>query len=59
MLPFFDFMVWPRTPWPTLYMRIRRVVLRAVDVFFVAILSWPRRELSRIRGVELRGLDME
>ena len=58
MLPFFDFMVWPRTPWPTLYMRIRRVVLRAVDVFFVAGLGWPRRELSRIRGVELRGLDM-
>ena len=59
MLPFFDFMVWPRTPWPTLYMRIRRVVLRGKGVFFVSILSWPRREMSRIRGVELRGLDME
>ena len=59
MLPFFDFTVWPRTPWPTLYMRIRRVVLRGVDVFFVFILSWPRRKLSRIRGVGLRGLDME
>ena len=53
MLPFFDFMVWPRTPWPTLYMRIRRVVLRAVDVFFVAGLGWPRTKLSRIGGVEL------
>ena len=47
MHPFFDFMVWPRTPWPTLYMRIRRVVLRAVDVFFVSILTWPRTESSR------------
>ena len=47
MLPFFDFMVWPGTPWPTLYMRIRRVVLRGVGVFFVSILTWPRRELSR------------
>ena len=56
MLPFFDFMVWPRTPWPTLYMRIRRVVLRAVDVFFVAGLGWPRRKIG---GVGLRGLDME
>ena len=55
---FFDFMVWPRTPWPTLYMRIRRVVLRGIDVFFVSILSWPGRKMSRIRGVELRGLDM-
>ena len=59
MLPFFDFMVWPRTPWPTLYMRIRRVVLRGIDVFFVAGLGWPRREMSRIKGVGLRGLDME
>ena len=59
MLPFFDFMVWPRTPWPTLYMRIRRVVLRGIGVFFVAGLGWPRRELSRIGGVGLRGLDME
>ena len=56
MLPFFDFMVWPGTPWPTLYMRIRRVVLRGVGVFFVSILSWPGR---KIRGVGLRGLDME
>ena len=45
---FFDFMVWPRTPWPTLYMRIRRVVLRAVDVFFVAGLGWPRTRTERI-----------
>ena len=59
MLPFFDFMVWPRTPWPTLYMRIRRVVLRGIGVFFVAGLGWPRTELSRIRCVGLRGLDME
>ena len=55
MLPFFDFMVWPGTPWPTLYMRIRRVVLRGVGVFFVSILSWPGTKLSRIRGVGLRG----
>lgn len=47
MLPFFDFMVWPRTPWPTLYMRIRRVVLRGIDVFFVSILSWPRRKIVK------------
>ena len=53
MLPFFDFMVWPRTPWPTLYMRIRRVVLRGVGVFFVVILVWPGTKLSRIRGVGL------
>ena len=59
MHQFFDFMVWPRTPWPTLYMRIRRVVLRGVGVFFVVILVWPGRKLSRIRGFELRGLDME
>ena len=44
---FFDFMVWPRTPWPTLYMRIRRVVLRGKGVLFVSILTWPRTELSR------------
>ena len=59
MLPFFDFMVWPRTPWPTLYMRIRRVVLRGIGMFFVAGLGWPRRELTRIGGVGLRGLDIE
>ena len=59
MLPFFDFMVWPGTPWPTLYMRIRCVVLRGIGMFFVSILVWPGRKLSRIRGVGLRGLDME
>ena len=58
MLPFFDFMVWPGTLGQVLRMRIRHVVLRGIDVFFVSILSWPRRELSRIRGVGLRGLDM-
>ena len=58
MLPFFDFMVWPGTLGQVLRMRIRRVVLRGKGVFFVFILSWPRRELSRIGGVELRGLDM-
>ena len=39
-----------------LRMRIRHVVLRGIDVFFVVILVWPGR---KIRGVELRGLDME
>ena len=52
MLPFFDFMVWPGTLGQVLRMRIRRVVLRAVDVFFVVILVWPGR---KIRGFELRG----
>ena len=59
MLPFFDFMVWPGTLGQVLRMRIRRVVLRGIDVFFVAILVWPGRKLSRIGGVGLRGLDME
>ena len=35
---FFDFMVWPRTPWPTISMRITCVVLRVVCIFFVFIL---------------------
>ena len=59
MLPFFDFMVWPGTLGQVLRMRIRHVVLRGIDVFFVVILSWPRTKMSRIGGVELRGLDME
>ena len=54
MLPFFDFMVWPGTLGQVLRMRIRHVVLRGIDVFFVSILGWPRRELARIRGVMLR-----
>ena len=35
-------------------MRIRRVVLRGIGVFFVAGLGWPRREKSRIGVVGLR-----
>ena len=58
MLLFFDFMVWPGTLGQVLRMRIRRVVLRGIGVFFVSILSWPRTKLSRIGGVGLRGLDM-
>ena len=54
MLPFFDFMVWPGTLGQVLRMRIRRVVLRGIDVFFVVILVWPGRKMSRIRGVGLR-----
>ena len=53
MLPFFDFMVWPGTLGQVLRMRIRRVVLRGIGMFFVVILVWPGRKLSRIRGVEL------
>ena len=56
MLPFFDFMVWPGTLGQVLRMRIRHIVLRGIDVFFVVILVWPGR---KIRGFELRGLDME
>ena len=56
MLPFFDFMVWPGTLGQVLRMRIRHIVLRGIDVFFVVILSWPGRKIG---GVELRGLDME
>ena len=52
MLPFFDFMVWPGTLGQVLRMRIRHVVLRGIDVFFVVILVWPGR---KIRGFELRG----
>ena len=52
MLPFFDFMVWPGTLGQVLRMRIRHIVLRGIDVFFVVILVWPGR---KIRGFELRG----
>ena len=54
MLPFFDFMVWPGTLGQVLRMRIRHVVLRGIDVFFVVILVWPGGKLSRITYVMLR-----
>ena len=51
MLPFFDFMVWPGTLGQVLRMRIRHIVLRGIDVFFVVILVWPGRKIG---GFELR-----
>ena len=61
MLPFFDFMVWPGTLGQVLRMRIRHIVLRGIDVFFVVILVWPGRKLGTLleEGIISMGLSQK